>query len=494
MSKLFDKNEYIFIAQEALQDVSSVDVDDLGETIDEDVIALESQFKAYNSLTNITTAEGFKDFSFVTMESAPLFNEYLNMLKSNFGISTNAYMALESNMDNGVEQASYHIALEGVIGSMWNGIKNLFLKIGNSIKEFFKRHFTKLGRTKARLEALSKALNKTDKDLKELTLEKVPGSIKTAFPYDGAVSDTDVKDMVATTGLIVKALGVINKEAEATAKMNVLDSNFVANLKALRDQYEEASDKRAAADGKVGKIEKAFGGASGFIGTNLGKSDNYKERESAIKNEASIASVVKQGEATLKSAGEAGANSEDDIEGLKKAREEVNQFFMKVVKALEPLKGKKLPRGKTIKTIKSTMPADNDLTPPSLEIEIDEDKDSPTSVSLGSRATCLTACDEALKAIQEVEKVVNTYGKVNTSVEDNIKTVDKLIKELDRIGEDADAQKYKKVLQNQVKARLNLMKNFFVEYNKVNKNLLGYTVDVGAGVVVYVQESMKRFG
>lgn len=480
MSKLFDKNEHIFIAQEALQDVSSVDVDDLGKTIDEDVIALESQFKAYNSLTNITTAEGFKDFSFVTMESAPLFNEYLNMLKSNFGISTNAYMALESNMDNGVEQASYHIALEGVIGSMWNGIKNLFLKIGNSIKEFFKRHFTKLGRTKARLEALSKALNKTDKDLKELTLEKVPGSIKTAFPYDGAVSDTDVKDMVATTGLIVKALGVINKEAEATAKMNVLDSNFVANLKALRDQYEESADKLSKTS-EGGRFTKA--------GRTQRAAYNQIEAETT-----GIKEVVDQQTTKLKNAGEAGASSEDDIEGLKKAREEVNEFFMKVVKALEPLKGKKLPRGKTIKTIESTMPADNDLTPPTLEIEIDEDKDSPTSVSLGSRATCLTACDEALKAIQEVEKVVNTYGKVNSSVEDNIKTVDKLIKELDRIGEDADAQKYKKVLQNQVKARLNLMKNFFVEYNKVNKNLLGYTVDVGSGVVVYVQESMKRFG
>ena len=480
MSKLFDKNEHIFIAQEALQDVSSVDVDVLGETIDEDVIALESQFKAYNSLTNITTAEGFKDFSFVTMESAPLFNEYLNMLKSNFGISTNAYMALESNMDNGVEQASYHIALEGVIGSMWNGIKNLFLKIGNSIKEFFKRHFTKLGKTKARLEALSKALSKTDKDLKELTLEKVPGSIKTAFPYDGAVSDTDVKDMVATTGLIVKALGVINKEAEATAKMNVLDSNFVAKLKALRDQYEESADKLSKTS-EGGRLTKA--------GRTQRAVYNQIEAETT-----GIKEVVDQQTTKLKNAGEAGANSEDDIEGLKKAREEVNQFFMEVVKALEPLKGKKLPRGKTIKTIESTMPADNDLTPPTLEIEIDEDKDSPTSVSLGSRATCLTACDEALKAIQEVEKVVNTYGKVNTSVEDNIKTVDKLIKELDRIGEDADAQKYKKVLQNQVKARLNLMKNFFVEYNKVNKNLLGYTVDVGVGVVVYVQESMKRFG
>ncbi|NTW90406.1 MAG: hypothetical protein HGA35_00385 [Erysipelotrichaceae bacterium] len=71
--------------------------------------------------------------------------------------------------------------------------------------------------------------------------------------------------------------------------------------------------------------------------------------------------------------------------------------------------------------------------------------------------------------------------------------VDKLISDINKIPEDS-LGKYKKLLNNKIKVRLNLAKTFFNNYNKICKNMLEMSMDTGDGVVEYSVLSLKNFG
>ena len=473
---LYSKEEYIPTSSLPIKDFNATEDLALSDEIDKDFVALENHVEAYNSITNITTSASFESFNFIDKNNHVLFNEYVTGLKRNLNVDLDGALAIESHLDTPHGLKHYQISLEGIISGIWNGIKKMFQKLGQAISEFFKRHFTRLGVIKKRLENLIETLGKTDKDIKELVLEKVPGKIATTFPYKGTVSESEITTSVQVALSIQEVINTINADANKVASASILDKDFVARIKGYIDLAKDAGDSKP----EIGKIEKFRGDTKGFY-----KSDNYKEnkRLGDIEKDA-----IKGKEKLEGGLNDASMGSEvDEEDGSAAAKKETSAYFLKIQDALEKITDKKLPGGKFIKSV--TVDADKGI-----ELVMDDDKDIPDAVSLGSKSSLLKLNKEILEVIVSMEKSTSEYGKVNDMIMKNVDTVDKLIKDLDRIAENPNAGKYKKKLQNQVKVRLNIMKTFFTNYNKLNKNFMALVLDVGEGVVVYSTVSLKHFG
>jgi len=71
--------------------------------------------------------------------------------------------------------------------------------------------------------------------------------------------------------------------------------------------------------------------------------------------------------------------------------------------------------------------------------------------------------------------------------------IDRIILDIDKV-KDEDLGKYKKVLTNKIKVRLNMFKLFFNNYNKVCKTVFELTLDSAEGNAEYAILSLKYFG
>jgi hypothetical protein len=211
-----------------------------------------------------------------------------------------------------------------------------------------------------------------------------------------------------------------------------------------------------------------------------------KENSSLEKEAKDSANKIADSKETISkiTAGE----SDDETEDKKgeEARREFESFIKSLADVLNKVKGKTLVKGKIIKEVK--------VNPESgIEIETDEEKETPNGIILEDKATLLKLLKSVLENITEAEKLSTVYGKINDKIMDNLNKVDKIINDINKVPEE-NLGKYKKVLNNKVKKRLNMAKTFFNNYNKICKNVLEMALDSADGVVYYSVLSLKHFG
>lgn len=429
------------------------------EEIDTALESLSDHTDAYISMSTVHSSMTTEGFSLVDKNNYILFNEYLSTIKRNLNVDTTAHIATETVVETPHLLKHHHLALEGIISSIWDKIKSMFSKIGSAMKEFFKRHFTRLGRIKKRLENIIKTLEKSDKDLQKMAPDKIPSKIKTVFPVNGVVSEATLENAMRDAELIKVAIRTVNEEGKKVARVNVLDRKILSDIKNFKDN---AASLREESINPFGKK----------------RSQARADTKVADAMQSSINDEVESNRTVV--------DAEEDDVGLEEAKKEMEDFYKKIEPHLQKLVDRPLPGKTKISEIK--------IDPESgIQIETEKNDDEPNDVTLGSKSSLLGVNRKTLEIITDLEKGADSYDGVNKEINKTIGDVDKIINDLSRM-EDKSNDGYRKVLEKKVKPRLKLLQSFFKNYNSINKNLLTYVTDFGEGVVAYTTTSMKYFG
>lgn len=453
-------------------------------TIDQQVAEFNNHVKAFNSLNVIDEQIANENYNFIDKGNYILYNEYIKSVTSNLNMKYVPVISQETINTLPTTALNHHIALEGFIGDMWNKIKEIFSKIYNTIKEFFKKYFTRLGRIKNKISNLIEVIGETNKDIAKSRLDKVPGGLANKFPVSGEIDINVISEAVLSVETLLASFGEVNKKAEAFANKDVLDKDFVANISKLRESIDSNNAKMSENNDKKGSYTD-FNGKS--IRQTMKENSALNKENSSLEKEAKdSANKIADSKETISkiTAGE----SDDETEDKKgeEARREFESFIRSLADVLNKVKGKTLVKGKIIKEVK--------VNPESgIEIETDEEKETPNGIILEDKATLLKLLKSVLENITEAEKLSTVYGKINDKIMDNLNKVDKIINDINKVPEE-NLGKYKKVLNNKVKKRLNMAKTFFNNYNKICKNVLEMALDSADGVVDYSVLSLKHFG
>lgn len=452
------------------------------DTIDSDLVRLEQHMTAYESLSNVYNEVSCESFNFIDKRNYTLFNEYIRVITRNLDVKSPPVVSTEAIELLPTAALNHHLALEGFIGSMWDKVKKLFVRIYESVKAFFTRHFTRLGRLKKKLENLKEVIGETPKDLKQVNLDTVPSSLTSKFPYSGTISETTVERTLETAKLLVDILEVTNKEGTELANRDILNKDFVAKVKSLKEKMGSIQGK--IADNNSQKSDKFF------------KSKEEKEKNKALNEDnKNLQEMSKQTNTELKEeegklsdiVGDKGNQGvELDDREFEAAKKEMTSYIKKLEGSFKKIVDKPITGGKVLKEVKLS-------GEDGIELEFDTNKDTPSDVTLGGKVGLAKMVDAALATLTNMEKITNNYTKVNDTVMKNLDTVEKLVGDLEKVT-GANEAAYKKILQNKVRERLKLMQTFFKEYNRTNKQLMGMVADIAEGVVSYSVVSLKHFG
>lgn len=484
--KLFDQTKEL---KPKLGDVVRITTEDdslepESQSIDIQVAEFNKHVTAFNSLNVIDEQIAKENFNFIDKGNYVLYNEYIKSVTSNLNMGYIPVLAQETVNTLPTTALNHHIALEGFIGDMWAKIKEIFAKIYNSIKEFFKKYFTRLGRVKNKINNLIEVLGETNKDIKQTRLDKVPGSLASKYPITGEIDVQVISEAFLSVSTIIDSFGEINKKAEAFANKDVLDKDFVANIMKLKDSINANNDKMAENNANKKSYTKL--NDTSLKGTYDHNKPLNAENKSLEKEAKDSANKIADGKETINNI--TGKETDLDMDDKKgeEAQREFASFVRSLADVLNKVKGKPLVKGKVITEVKV-----DETT--GIEIETDENKESPNGVVLEDKATLIKLLKSVLAGIENAEKLSTIYGKINDKIMENLNKVDKLINDINKIPEE-NFGKYKKLLNNKVKVRLNLAKTFFNNYNKICKNVLEMTMDCADGVVDYSVLSLKNFG
>ena len=453
------------------------------DTFEEDTQSLHLHTQAYNSLAIVHEQVAQESFSFIDKGNYVLYNEYIKSITQGLGLKQPPVISQEAINTLPTVALNHHLALEGLIGTMWEKIKALFSKIYESIKKFFAGFFTRLGRLKKKLKNLLKVLKETDSDLKTVNLDKVPGDLASKFPVNGRINLNVVNEAFKNISVVGNILTEVNTKAKTVASKDILDKSFVAKVKSLKDLSKYSKDQiKTNKDNKTKGLKSLYG---------KGKQNN-KELDTENKSLKELAkdtdSEINKEESNLKDVvnDPGNANLEFDEKGFEAAKKEFNDLLKSVEASFGKLVGKTLVGGKTITKVEVKEAS-------GINIESEENKKTPDEVALASKSELVKLLSDTLKLIENTEKLSNNYGEINDTIMKNNDTVDRLIKDID----DIDVQnlgKYKTILTTKVRERLSLMKTFFNNYNKINKNLFTLVVECAEGNVSYAVASIKYFG
>lgn len=453
-------------------------------SIDLQIAEFNKHVIAFNSLSIIDEQIANENFNFIDKGNYILYNEYIKSITSNLNMKYIPIISQETVNTLPTTALNHHIALEGFIRDMWNKIKEIFSKIYNSIKEFFKKYFTRLGRIKNKINNLIEVLSETDKDIQKFQLDKVPSGLASKYPVAGDIDFSVISETFSNVTTIMNSLDEINKKAEAFANKDVLDKDFVSNIVKLKDQVKAAGDK--ISENKANKksyFKLSDTSIKGTYDHNKKLKEENKTLEKEIKDSTN---KIAEGKETIDNI----VNKESDIDlddkKTEEAKNEFNNFVQSLADILNKVKGKPLAKGKVITEVKV-----NETT--GIEIEIDENKEIPNGVALKDKATLIKLLNSVLDGIENAEKLSTVYGRINDRIMENLNKVDTLINDIDKIPEE-NFGKYKKLLNNKVKVRLNLAKTFFNNYNKICKNVFEMMMDSADGIIDYSVLSLKHFG
>lgn len=454
------------------------------KSIDLQVSEFNKHVAAFNSLNVIDEQIASENFNFIDKGNYVLYNEYIKSITSNLNMGYIPVVSQEAVETLPMTVLNHQIALEGFIGDMWNKIKEIFAKIYKSIQEFFKKYFTRLGRVKNKINNLIEVLGETDKDIVKTRLDKVPGGLASKFPVSGEIDVNTIAEVFMSVDDLIGSFGEINKKAEAFANKDVLDKDFVANIIKLKDQINSA-------DNKINENNANKKSYTELNDTTLkGTYDHNKplnaENKSLEKQAKDNANKVADSKGAINDITSKEGDLDNDDKKGEEAKREFASFIRSLGDVLNKVKGKPLIKGKIIKEVK----VDEES---GIEIETDENKETPNGVVLEDKATLIKLLKSVLEGIIEAEKLSTIYGKINDKIMENLNKVDKLINDINKIPEE-NLGKYKKLLNNKVKVRLNMAKTFFNNYNKICKNVLEMMMDCADGVVEYSVLSLKHFG
>ena len=436
--------------------------------LDDDFTSLEKYTESYISVSAVYENLLEKPIDFLDSGNYVLYNEYIKNISKNLDVHRPVLLISQESLVNMPSVAvNRKLALEGFIGDMWAGIKAFFTRIYEGIKKFFSGIFTRMGRMKKKLINLEKVLNKTDKNLVQVHLDKVPGGLGSMYPVSGNVTFEVVNEVFRNTVAGSKALVSVNNKAKRLSNEDILDSKFVAEIKALR----ATALQNAPVEDKSKDTEVKGDGKS--------LADIAKQADPVGKETEAIAIGNKDSNAGI-------TDSDGDTEGEAKAVATFNAFTKELLSILEPLKGKKLPKGKVITDIKAEEGSGLDIT-------ITTESETPTGLDMGAKPELIKLIKESKGILDEVERVSKLYTEVNDTIFKNLDKIDRITKDIDAMKIES-LGKYRAVLQKKVKVRLGLLKSFFKDYNEVNKNFFGMTMDAIEGNISYTVSSLKYFG
>lgn len=440
-------------------------------------LSFEKHIDAYNSLSTVYDQVSSEAFSFIDKGNYVLYNEYIKNITSNLGMSHAPVISQEAIDTLPVVAINHHISLEGFIGDMWSKIMAIFGKISDAIKDFFTKYFTRLGRLKNKLNNLLDVLKETDKDIATMQLDKVPGGLASKFPVNGKINLGTIRETfenIAALGLILKN---INEGATSLAKKDILDKDFVGKIKSLKDIAKSSRDKIDNNNANKG-LNPLSSKNRELRKDNKSLSQTAADAEQGAKEE--------EGKAAAISNDAANGDIEFDDTEFNAAKKEFDALIGAINLDMGKLKGKHLVGGVVITSVSVSKEG-------GLELETDTKKESPDQVDLASKSELEKLIVDTIKLITEVEGLSKKYGEINDTISKSMSAVDKIIKDIDAIKAE-NLGKYKSVLTNKVKERLNLMKAFFTNYNKICKSLFGMVVDAADGNVEYTVLCLKYFG
>lgn len=445
--------------------------------IDENLLSLEKHLTAFYSLNVIHDHIASENFNFVDKGNYVLYNEYIKSITNNLGIKERCVIAQET-IDNypGIV-VNHHLSLEGFVKDVWEKIKSVFNSITNAVKDFFTKYFTRLGRLKNKLKNLSEVLSETNKDIGKLVLDDVPSGLANKFPVSGTLNLSVVEEAFKNVSALGETLKNINTASLALAKKEILDRDFVSKVKSLKDLAAASKDKISDNNEKKG------------LNPFSKKNKELRKENSSLKDTIDSAEKeVENSKNDVSEITEAGSNQglEIDDTAFNAAKKEFDALLGAINLDLGKLKGKRLIGGKVITDIKVKEDT-------GLEVDTEEKKDNPDKINLASKSELIKLINETIKLMESVELLSKNYGTVNEQIVKSIDDVDKIIKDIDVIAS-SDLGKYKTVLNNKIKVRLSLLKNFFTNYNKICKSLFGMVIDSAEGNADYTVLCLKYFG
>lgn len=441
--------------------------------LDKDICELQGLTTAHESLTLVYTQIASESFEVINKRNYVLYNEYIKSITSNLGVVPVTISQESLGLPD--VALNHHLALEGLIGTIWEKIKAMFAKIRDSIKQFFTDYFTKLGRVKKKLQNLKEVLSETDKDIKVISKDDVPGNLVSKYPVNGQLSINVVEEVLSNVSQVSGILTSINTEAIKLAKRDVLDKEFVVNIKKLKDLAKDSQSKIESNNDQKGL--NPFSKKNREL-----NADNKSLKE--IKDGA--LSEAKEKEKEAEDIGNNNVELEFDDGQFTLAKKEFAELLKTIESEFGKIKGKLLVNGKVITKVEVKEDS-------GIEFESEENQETPSGLTMGSKSDLIKLVDNTIKLIDSVDKISNNFSAVNDEISKNLDAVDRIIKDIDAIKMES-LGKYKTVLTNKVKERLNLMKTFFTNYNKVNKSLFGYVIDVAEGNIAYCTVSLKNFG
>lgn len=450
--------------------------------IDQEFLSLENHSRAYLSLSTVYDQVSTESFSFIDKGNYILYNEYIKTITANLDIKP-VTISQEAINTLPTVAINHHISLEGFIADMWAKIKALFAKIYDSIKQFFTSYFTRLGRLKKKLSNLQEVLKETDKDIKTLTLDSVPGSLASKYPVNGTVNLSLIQETFDNISIVSAILNSVNQLATNLAKKEIIGRDFVSEIKNLKDLSARSKEQIKENDkNKTTGLKSLYG---------KGKENNKQlneDNKSLKEISEGAAKEADDKESAVVDIGNDSANAsvDEDDKAFAAAKKEFQQMLVEIEKEFNKLKGKTLVNGMVITAIK----VDENS---GIELEKEESKDKPDTLTLAGRDELTSLINDTIKLVESVEKQASSYGTINDTIMKSLDNIDKIMKDIDGINMES-LGKYKTVLNKKVRQRLGLMKTFFNTYNRVCKSLFTLVLDHAEGNSLYAVTSLKYFG
>lgn len=443
----------------------------------EDFQSLDNFITGYSNATTLYDEIASESYTLVDHKNRALYNAYASLLSDRLGVDAPRLrtVTLESVQNTHPIALNNEIALEGWIATFWEKIKGVFTKIYDAIRAFFVRHFTRLGKAKKALENLKELLEKTDKNIKDPGVENYTGKLLKVYAGYGQVNANAVKQSVINVGRFTQGLTSINQKAQVVVDKHMLDKDFFAKIKALKDKAQAADTVRKGVDDST-PGRKLFGN---------------DERAAKIKESKSLASISsdakKQAAGMDNEAEQLGVDDKGTSEANSEAaKADMTAFLEEVKKTIGVSVDSKLIGGIVIKGV--TVSAEIEL-----EVEVGEQAEDAKGLYLGAKSDLLTLVKQGLDMVKVAEGSSAIFTKINDAVMKNLDAIDGLVSDIDKVDPEKYGR-YKKLVNEQVRERLNLMRKFFSSYNKVGKNIFDYNLQCCEGVVEYSVLSVKNFG
>lgn len=459
-------------AQPSVTQITTEDYHDVSS----DMKTLSIQVDGYLSVGRVYDSVATESMTFVDKKNITLYNEYVNLLATRMGVEAPKSVSVESFDLEGQMAVNYSISLEGWMGDMWKKIKAVFVKIYETVKAFFAKYFTRLGRLKKSLQNLQEAIGSTSKDIGDPSIENPPSALLNAFAGHSEVNSSTIATSIANINTLISKLGEVNKAAEGFSNSGLVSSDFVKNIQELKDKAVKASESSKANREERGKLKM------------FGDRDKKKELDTTNKD---LKEIQREAETqanddtqTLVSTGD-DLDVGDDKDNQAAAQKEFDKFMKIVIETFDQVKGKVLVNGQKVLKVESK--PDEGLV-----LEMSSESEPANDLRLSGKSALSELISSCQTLIKTAENDVKNFGNVNDKIMDSFKTIDKLTADIDRIDPEKFG-KYKKVINERIRVRLGLLKNFFTTYNKLSKNVLEMSMDVSEQTVNYAVLSLKHF-